>query len=140
MDTKTYEDEFYAAQKLVNEMAIKLNMIKNGIDPDAVSRQDFDKVMNLNMEIVANREKLQEKINRMNYDSALEHNELVKRISEIIRKYQVQVQPLEKLDRDQTPKAQVETQTQTIIRTKPNNIPPYPEEVRTKQSQDQEVI
>ncbi len=87
METKYYENEFYVAQKHANVFAIKLSISRQGIDPDKINRQDFDKILNYNMTLMTAREKAQEKIAKVNNELAIEHNELVFRIQEVIAKY-----------------------------------------------------
>lgn len=81
------EEQFKIKQNEANELAIRMSIGRQGINVDAVSRQDFDRVMRLNMNILDIREKANTQINLINQEAAEEHNKLVQKIQEALARY-----------------------------------------------------
>lgn len=91
IDVKQYETEFKESQEIANEIAIKMSIARQGIDPEKISRQDFDRIMRGNMAILDIREKANTRINLINQTAAEEHNNLVAKIQDALARYQPQM-------------------------------------------------
>jgi len=91
IDVKQYETEFKESQEIANEIAIKMSIARQGIDPETISRQDFDRIMRGNMAILDIREKANTQINLINQTAAEEHNNLVAKIQDALARYQPQM-------------------------------------------------
>ena len=87
IDVKQYETEFKESQEIANEIAIKMSIARQGIDPETISRQDFDRIMRGNMAILDIREKANTQINLINQTAAEEHNNLVAKIQDALARY-----------------------------------------------------
>lgn len=86
------EEQFKLKQTEANEIAIKIALVRQGIDPVTVSRQDFDRVMRINTTIFDIREKANMQINKINQDASQEHNKLVMKIQEALSRYRPNAQ------------------------------------------------
>ncbi len=92
IDVAQYEQNFREAQEIANEVAIKMSIARQGIDPELISRQDFDRIMRCNMAILDIREKANIQINQINQAAAVEHNKLVQKIQEALARYHPEAQ------------------------------------------------
>lgn len=86
------EEQFKIKQNDANEIAIKMSIARQNIDPEMVSRQDFGRIVRCHTAILDIKEKAQEKIIQINQEAVVEHNKLVAKIHEALARYRPEAQ------------------------------------------------
>jgi len=82
------ENEFKIKQNEANVCAVRMSIARQGINVEAISRQDFDRIMRCNMAILDIREKANMQIDQINQAAAEEHNKLVAKMQDALARYQ----------------------------------------------------